>query len=398
MMNRKISTHLESIFPEMPTGFEKRIDADLDMIRTNAGVGRRSRQKGGFRFTKYVAAACALLLLTTGTAYAISTGLIDRIFGQERPSQEAIELLQEGQSAVQNDVTFSVDNYLYDGNKLYLEWSVTSTNKDALYFAVDYPTISDSKSWAGSSSNGGMEKLYALKEGETLSGYYDCDMSVHNGIGFPIDVQLKCYVFSAMRDITPCDSDDVVINQCLADDGTLLYATSGKFISLYGHAAADIMSQNASLTIADAYEQLGYAQVENVIPITLTLENYEEGQTAESKSFAFDGYRIEICEAKQTPASLYLKFRLYADNVADLEESGTLQRKYIMTDMSGNEVFDGVVGGCEWGLTADENDAPCLEYIFDWYPKSQMPSEYQLVPLNADGAALWEEAFVLGFN
>lgn len=84
--------------------------------------------------------ATAALLLIGGAFAAIHTsGILDRLFRDEKPSRNAIEaVVRDSMKVSENGVTLNMDEYLFDQNTLHLGWTVSSEREGNVFYSSSY--------------------------------------------------------------------------------------------------------------------------------------------------------------------------------------------------------------------------------------------------------------------
>ena len=84
-------------------------------------------------------AAAALLLIGGAFAAIHSSGILDRLFGDDEPTQKAIEaVVRDSMQVSENGVTLNMDEYLFDNNTLHLGWTVSSEREGNIFYSSSY--------------------------------------------------------------------------------------------------------------------------------------------------------------------------------------------------------------------------------------------------------------------
>jgi len=99
------------------------------------------KQRNHIRRAACIAAA-ALLLIGGAFAAIHTSGILDRIFGDDQPSQKALEaVVRDSMQVSENGVTLNMDEYLFDNNTLHLGWTVSSEREGNIFYSSSYNTF-----------------------------------------------------------------------------------------------------------------------------------------------------------------------------------------------------------------------------------------------------------------
>lgn len=104
----------------------------LEMLHPNR------KQRNHIRRAACIAAA-ALLLIGGAFAAIHTSGILTRIFGDDKPSQKALEaVVRDSMQVSENGVTLNMDEYLFDRNTLHLGWTVSSEREGDVFYSSSY--------------------------------------------------------------------------------------------------------------------------------------------------------------------------------------------------------------------------------------------------------------------
>lgn len=122
----------------------------FDSISPDAALEQRTRkeimdmlnsQKKHRNSVRRTVCLAAAMILLVGTAFAVVTtsGILDRLFRNGKPSQQAIEsIVKDSVQVSENGVTLNMDEYLFDQNTLHLGWSVISERENDVFYTSFY--------------------------------------------------------------------------------------------------------------------------------------------------------------------------------------------------------------------------------------------------------------------
>lgn len=155
--------------PPMPEHFLKTIERTLKEAES-------MRLKKRTKLTVSLALALTAALLLAGIACAaVQSGLIDRIFTRRAPTSEAEKRVRPvNQTQLGQRLSFTINDYLLDGNDLYVDWTLQSlTDEDWMLVASPMQSDLDIEIFSDSMIPGGLGeggiRLSGLKD-RSLSG------------------------------------------------------------------------------------------------------------------------------------------------------------------------------------------------------------------------------------
>lgn len=91
------------------------------------------------RRTICIAAAAAVLMIGVAFAAISASGILDRLFPYDEPSEAARQsVIRDSASVSENGVTLNMDEYLFDNNTLHLSWTVSSGREKPVYYTSHY--------------------------------------------------------------------------------------------------------------------------------------------------------------------------------------------------------------------------------------------------------------------
>lgn len=273
--------------------------------------------------------AVAAIVLCVGAAFAAvsASGILNRLFGDAQPSQQALQAVVRDAAQVSKEgVCLNMDEYLFDQNSLHMGWTVSSERNTAVYYTTNYEISYASAADAsvaensaggnmGASSSGevGDNQLVCLtKEQPEHSGYLDVGYAAALNGGVHARLIVRAYEtdFEAVE-LATADSWDLIEDVELAsglEDRRQLGITSTQLSRIDGYAAFNEALERLTESGMDFDEANEAALVESgcfrelaVLELNLDIEP----ASAVAPRFALDAPRsYELADARLTLEAL----------------------------------------------------------------------------------------------
>lgn len=125
---------LQALYPPTSRAFENTVQNTLHSLAK--GKEQPVMKK---KISAALIVMLALIILTISAAIALtSSNLLTFLFGQEQPPKEVKDILIKPEATITSpDINVTLNEYLYDGEKLYLYWTVTNQSGKQLMVTMD---------------------------------------------------------------------------------------------------------------------------------------------------------------------------------------------------------------------------------------------------------------------
>lgn len=384
----------------MPESFVKRMDETLKEIE---------RMKKRRKFTIALAAALVamLALASVAVAQAFDSGILNRLFGEKEPPQEAAELLQTDVNTITQDgITLSIDELLFDGRSLNWQWSVSSERDDAVFALIGFSVngIEDSFIESGNSlgvsasGNVGDNALTMLgaKAGIGAPKANSCyaRMNFKELIEQEFSVTVSAIVYAT--DLTPVLTDELYpdgeLSAKFEQAGQLgIFASDSYHVArLTEYPAFTAALTNSTLLKTDEYDADGsiWAQaninaheesglMKKITEISLTVpvtpvESDDSLSVFGPETFEMNDCTLVIEEVAFSPVSVTADMRIYPKNLKEGENFFT----YRVIASADGEAWN---LGAEGQQLTDENGRIYYDVVLDGPPVIEIPDEITFI-------------------
>lgn len=367
--------------PPTPRSFHNRIVTTIKELDDMKNVKRA-------KFSVALAAALIALALLASLAYAAQTsGLLSALFGASAPTPEAQAMLNvSGETASHNSVTFTLDEYLIEGNTLHLRATLTSENDEALLCAVSFPEIEGRGMLGGMFTSGvGLDQFVPLKKGEPVEFIMSATLDGETEPNAEYTLSLSALAIRATAPVEP-----------------YTYTRGGVTYTVYDICTDEIMIKRAQSPDKPLGEILTEAGIsETVAELSLSVSAVHErparGEKPEA-TYEFEDYTLKILNLDFGATVTRVEFHIYPKRGgAEAALASLYARRYKLLDEEGRDITLGVAGGWESAYMRDdeeaEGDKAHICFLGDWGPLPATES-VTLMPY-ADGVPITEEAITV---
>ena len=369
-----------------------------------------------------IAAIVFVLAASIAVAATIQSRILDGLFVYDEPSEAAQEaVIHGGDSATDEGVTLAVTEYLMDGNYLYVNWEVSSTREDPIYYVTtcefDDGGAGDEQPVGGNygmhTSGEVFDNILVQLTPERSSYAGELGYGYQSAPNVPVTATIHIRAFTT--DLTPVPieegSDDLFFS---AGEETREYselAASNEigvsprgWCNVNGYPAyqeayralmADYDSESDpegeiwEQRIADALVESGLMQplTELHVTVTVPVQTSDPAKSAGigESEFVLPDRRVVIHEFSMDVASTVLSYDIYPNEEIDLEGNWAWDGWwYLLVDPQGN-VLNPALG---LGLGASTNDETrtegeplCISVTCSGNPATEIPEYVTFVPV-----------------
>lgn len=404
---------------------------DRRAVRQRIGGKKTMKRK----LSASVVLAMVLLLALGMTAVALTqSGLLAKLYGAEEDApQEMIDQLVQPQATVaagRGEVV--LDEYLYDGAKLNLMWTLRNPTAQPLLYMVEDVCVNGVNaqySWAHSVMDRAYSAGWVLGgavEGETMPqtlafdceivGMWDEESGVMKALpdGNTATITMDVHVFNVIGEPMLIDNGnlgDDAYCQSVFEQRRLPVDEGGE--SMMDMFVTDDALWRTPYTLEDRaalYEQLGWLTYAETIPCAfdVTLSAPEVTHLAPEKAeWENDAYRIVFEQFSYTQAGGECRLRVYPktfdlnaayaaaraleseEGRADAHKALNRRVRLTLVAQDGNTPL---VNGRSWGMNTDKNGDAYVEYTMELVPTAQLPGSAWLAEIPENGAYDMENA------
>ena len=376
---------------------------------------RIKNSKPARRFSAALIAAI-VFVLAAGIAVAatIQSGILDKLFIYDEPSEAAQEaVIHGGDSASDQGVTLAVTEYLMDGNSLHIGWNVRSEREEPVYYITSYELsdgdAEESVSYAGfnSSREIGDNILTQLSpdrpehDGQMSSGYKPTSDA-------PVEatIHIKAYTTAltpvqAADDVLYPDDDEMDAYLARAAAGEIGVTSEGySWLNLYPayQEAYDTLTVDydgnsdpdgaiIDQIYEDALVESGLMQplTELSVTVSIPVQTSDPAKSAGigESEFILPDRRVVIHEFSMDVASTVLRYDVYPTVDVDLGGSWPAGWWYLLVDPEGNVLNPAIGLNMDMMANGDEYEAGkplCMTVECSGNPAVEVPEYVTFVP------------------
>ncbi len=397
------SHELKALYPPMSEGFEKMVSQTLYTLEN-----RKENIVVKKKLSLGLILAILLILASISAAIALTqSDLLKYVFGSgQTVPQEFEDVVKQPEETIQTPyVTISLHEYLFDGEKLHLQWTLSSnTDKQVMvtmngFFAGEMwlsnwesPAILSVKHDCGQLLGGDVEGIPVPGSID----YYSAFMGIFDGEaerpfikGETLDLSAKIFIWEVenppigvnLGNMTDKDFSKEIKRGRLHADRTG-FCELAKFVD---------ESQMTDFSAADyqrMYEKLGWVKLiaEQPVHFQITLDDGNIQQLAPVQtSFDMDDFSLIVDRFSYSRTGGTVELRVYPKqrdaklNMDPLNgQTSALCRRLAILDADSK---DDLGNGSSYGIDTDENGDEYVHYQLDLAPiTGSMPSAILIVP------------------
>lgn len=380
----------------------------LEMLHPNR------KQRNHIR--RAICIAAAVLLLIGGAFAAIRTsGILERIFGDDKPSQAALEaIVRDSMQVCENGVTLNMDEYLFDNNTLHLGWTVSSEREGNVFYSSSYTYsyTSPEDEILAEESIGGTYGAYGSSDvGDgilvQLNPEYHSNYS-YSGYGYKtspegtINTRVTVHAYETDFELTEVESAFDLAFADSYDPASMElekvrkigidenHRSSVNGYEAYSDALQKLLAEGMGWDAAHeaAYVESGIFKEIAVLELNLDID---PGRAAEAR-FKLNGERkFELPDAtvilktlNVDTASTVIEYDVITDKTANVNGLNSLGLAYVFFDQDGNALEPAYIQGAygteieapegkqAWRITHDGNPLPETVTAITFVPRGQL--------------------------
>lgn len=228
----------------------------------NEMLFEKMNKRAMMRRTVCIALAACLMLAGAAFAAVSVSGILDRLYPNNEPSQHALEtLVVNAASAQQNGITVNIDEYLIDQNSLHMGWTVSSQREKDIFYTTNYELVYTSAGDEALAENsiGGQYGGYSSAEaGDATLVHLDKgtpQFSGNMGYGYKSNpsspIEAKLIVHAYETDYMPVNIDGSNIDLRYTDDPAVAALENAKQIGVDSERMTNISGYSAYNTALD---------------------------------------------------------------------------------------------------------------------------------------------------
>ena len=382
--------------PQMPEEFYR------SMVKTLKGLEEPMKKR--YKAVTILVAALIVALMMAGVAFAamqaVHSGLLHRLFPKGVPSEAKELVISDALSNERDGLKLTLNEHLYDGRNIHLDWTVESAREDTVYYLTNYrlrhadgsPLIISQWSSYESYADLGGGTLTALNL--TLDGITGA--KAYSGIasfGFMEDEAPKepwtftLDVYAYTTDLTPV----AVNNPDKFTDEQILQLSEKRQIAIQGARFGSIkrypeyvavhddsaVSRSYSLGVAaslKAHDTCGLLKPLTHLSVTINLDpgdasNLKIKRLPAPQALTFGDLTIHIKKLEFDLAGIHTS---YVVPLEYNEPDFVLSERFLILDQEGTLLNDALTGiSCSWSPVKEE-DGEFQEEAFDGHDATHM--------------------------
>ena len=377
--------------------------------RLDALLGRASRTRFGRRNARILLVAAILAIALAGIALAAARGgYLRNLFAQGETDINPSSVVDVNATGGTEEFSFTIDQAYWEGDQLYLAYSLRVPGNGVRLVAYDAPTMDGERLSSGYGMFTDDAILWVAEDGVSeISGVFpvvaDVDGDMH-------EIAVTAYLMQPIIPLKGVAQEEyyALRDGGAFDEGDYLYYAAGKksdilgggpYIGLGGTEKVidylnetddwvwedENLSDEAYMPGVEMMKELGYAEAVDSAEVRFDIEGssqvaYPVTGVSEDKIDMGD-YTLRIPKFTMTHFGMEVLIRVYTD-----EKEGLLVgRKFDIQTEDGTSLVDYFNCFQTGGGNMDEENIPCNEYLYDGRGfLGEIPKRVVLVPYKRD--------------
>jgi hypothetical protein len=382
--------------PQMPEAFYKNMTETLKELE--------EPMKKRYKAVTILVAALIVALMMAGVAFAamqvVHSGLLDRLFPKGAPSEAEKMVVSDALSNERDGLKLTMNEHLYDGRNIHLDWTVESARDDTVYYLTNYQlknadgsplTISQWSSYESNPDLGGgtltalnltLDGITGAKAYSGIASFGFMEDEVPKG---PWTFTLDVYAYTT--DLTPVavnDPDELSNGQILQLSKKRQLAIQGcQFGSINRYPEyvavhdASAVSRSYSLGVpasVKAHDTCGLLKPLTHLSVTINLDpgdasNLKIKRLPAPQTLTFGDLTIHIEKLEFDLAGIHTSY------IVPLEynepDGFVLSERFLILDQDGTPLNDALTGiSGSWSPVKEEGGA--FQEVFDRHDATHM--------------------------
>ncbi len=370
--------------PQMPEEFYR------SMAKTLKALEGPMRKR--YKAVTILVAALIVALMMAGVAFAamqvVHSGLLNRLFPKGAPAEAEKMVVSDVLSNERDGLKLTLNEHLYDGRNIHLDWTVESARDDTVYYLTNYQlknaegsplTISQwSSRWSYADLGGGtltalnltLDGITGAKAYSGIASFGFMEDEVPKG---PWTFTLDVYAYTT--DLTPVavngDPYKFTDGQILQLSKKRQIAIQGcrfgsinrypEYLAAYDASAVDrSSSQEVVAASVKAHDACGLLKPLTHLSVTINLDsgdasNLKIKRLPAPQALTFGDLTIHIEKLEFDLAGIHTS---YVVPLEYNEPDFVLSERFLILDQDGTPLNDALTGiSCSWGPVKEEGGA-----------------------------------------